>query len=148
MLNELAKQNNLWYSYALKICKCEHLANDLVQEMYIKLSNQDKEVNKSFVYLTLKSIFINQKKKEKHIFTDNLCDSIFKDNNESNINERNEALDLIKDLNFVEREVLLLTHNSSLRALAKEIDVPWHVLRYKKKQALDKLKNKYGKEKK
>jgi hypothetical protein len=68
MLEELAKNNDVWYKYALKICNNHDDANDLVQEMYLRFyRNKNREANKSYVYQVILSIFLNSKKKKGFI---------------------------------------------------------------------------------
>lgn len=67
-LSEIAKDHNDWLG--LVSTWVDDYAEDIVQEMYIKISDLDKqEVNRSYVYLTLRSItlnrFYNAKKMQK-----------------------------------------------------------------------------------
>ena len=71
MLEILTKNNKEWISMAMSICKDRHLANDLVQEMYLRLNkyvdNPEKimkngEVNSFFVYITLRNLFYDHTK--------------------------------------------------------------------------------------
>ena len=58
MLEELAKNNELWYKMALSICDDKDYAKDLVQEMYLKLYEK-QSVKPYYVYYTIKSIYID-----------------------------------------------------------------------------------------
>ena len=141
MLEQLAKQDQLWRIYALKICGCTIKADDLVQEMYLKLHNHKKEISKVFVYRTLKSIFIDQCRKKK-IKTVELEPNTYIDENDT-LERRYEALELLNNVTFFEKEVLLLTHETSLRKAEELTTVPHYVLNYHKKKALEKIKQ-YG----
>ena len=72
MVEKLAQSHKLWINYAIKICGDFDDANDLVQEMYIKMMSIDKEVNNSYVFCVIKNIYLDQyrknKVKEKAIF--------------------------------------------------------------------------------
>jgi RNA polymerase sigma factor (sigma-70 family) len=59
---------------AMSICKDIHLANDIVQDMYLRLNKyldkpekiiKDGEVNSYFIYITLRNLFYDAKKGQK-----------------------------------------------------------------------------------
>lgn len=141
MLEILSKQDQLWRIYALKICGCKDKADDLVQEMYIKLHNHKGQITKRLVYLTINCIFKDGLKKKRIETVQLQYNNTIHETDE--LDRRLEALDLLKNLSFFEKEVLLLTHEKSLREAEKETRVPYYVLNYHKKKALKKLK-KYG----
>lgn len=70
MLEELSKNHKHWISIAYQICKDKDYANDLVQDMYLKLYNSDKKVNESYIYFVLRSIFLDEKRKQKEFTID------------------------------------------------------------------------------
>lgn len=58
----------------MSICKDIHLANDIVQDMYLRLNKyldkpekiiKDGEVNSYFIYITLRNLFYDAKKNQK-----------------------------------------------------------------------------------
>jgi len=58
ILNELSKQNNKWQAYAFKICNDIDIANDLVQEMYLKFHrNNYTKTDAGYVYWALKNLY-------------------------------------------------------------------------------------------
>jgi hypothetical protein len=65
MLLELSKKDKIWREIAFKICGDHSKADDLVQEMYLKLYNQKKQINSGYIYATLRSIFIDDIRKNK-----------------------------------------------------------------------------------
>jgi len=64
-INELVEHDAKWRTIAAKITGNKMSADDLVQDMYLKLMDKDKDVNDYYVTLTLKSIFIDMIRKEK-----------------------------------------------------------------------------------
>lgn len=72
MLEQLSKNHEEWIKYAINICGNKNDANDLVQDMYLKLHDSQKEISKSYVYCVLKNIFLDnyrkQKTKDKTVF--------------------------------------------------------------------------------
>ena len=143
MIEELAKNDSLWRSYALKICNNKDLADDLVGDMYIKLHNSTKELNRSYVYRTLKTLFLDEVKrlnKENKVSIESLyyleSEEITKDKH------LQQCLDQLK---WFDKEILLLTHNGhSLRVNEKLSGVYYGVLNYHKNKALEKLKILYN----
>lgn len=70
----LIKRHKEWISMAMSICKDVHLANDIVQDMYLRLNRyidnpekiiKDGEVNSYFIYITLRNLFYDTKKGQK-----------------------------------------------------------------------------------
>ena len=59
MLKELCKRDTQWRKMALQICNNATLADDIVQDMYVKLSNHTGEVKDGFVYFVMKNIFLD-----------------------------------------------------------------------------------------
>jgi DNA-directed RNA polymerase specialized sigma24 family protein len=85
LLEILAKKDKYWREIAFKICKDRYLADDLVQEMYLRFLRHPKEkVNDFYVCLVIKSLFLNYKKTE----TQNLCIDNF-----YNIQENNDTFE-------------------------------------------------------
>lgn len=74
----LAKQHSTWVSYAISFGCNETTAHDLVQEMYIKVDDylkrhgssifyNDDEINFYFVYVTIRNLFLDLKRKGKNV---------------------------------------------------------------------------------
>ena len=65
IIEDLYKNHNNWIGYATKICGNSYDASDLVQEMYIKLHDCQKEINHSYVYCVIKNLYLDQYRKNK-----------------------------------------------------------------------------------
>jgi len=65
MIEKLAQHHEEWVRFALKVCGNRDDANDLVQEMYLKMHDSQKEVNHSYIYCVIKNIFLDQYRKNK-----------------------------------------------------------------------------------
>lgn len=70
----LTKRHKEWIQMAKSICNDIHLANDLVQDMYLRINRyvdkpnkiiKDGEVNSYFIYITLRNLFYDSKKSYK-----------------------------------------------------------------------------------
>ena len=63
MLEKLAKRNDDWRNLAYRICGDYDLAQDLVQQMYLKLKDYEV-VNEAMVAITIKNMWTNILKKK------------------------------------------------------------------------------------
>ena len=142
VLKELSKQDALWRKYALSICKNKDLADDLVNDMYLKLY-QCKEFNQAYVYRVLKSIFIDQIRKNKIKFI-NIHDVKNIPYEDTNTNDRYDCLEILKDVDIYTKEILLTTHEMSLRDAEEELNVAYYTLNYYKNKGLKQLRKKHG----
>ena len=70
MLEELSKNHKGWLKIAYQICKDKDYANDLVQDMYLRLYNSEKQINDSYIYFVLRSIFLDEKRKQREFTID------------------------------------------------------------------------------
>ena len=68
-IHELAEHHRRWLDTAFGICNDRELAKDIVQDMYIKLYECKRDINAGYVYRTLKSIFIDGKRRNREIPT-------------------------------------------------------------------------------
>lgn len=55
---------------ALQICKCKDLADELVQNMYIKLSDRTIPVSDGYIFVTLRSLFYDSLKNNDILIDD------------------------------------------------------------------------------
>ena len=65
MIEKLAQHHEDWVRYAIGVSGNRDDALDLVQDMYLKLHDCNKEINKSYVYCVIKNIFLDQYRKNK-----------------------------------------------------------------------------------
>lgn len=124
MLEKLAKNHSKWLAIAYKICGCKDNANDIVQDMYIKMYELGKEVDEGYIYFVLRSIFIDSKRKQKEftISDDSLFNYLIEE--ETN-NEEKELLNkcLARSYNSLEKHEKVIIHfsvNMGLREFSRE----------------------------
>jgi len=68
MLEELSKKDKLWRKIAFSICKDRMLADDIVQEMYLRFHRNPKEkATNSYVAFVISSVYFNYLKKRKDV---------------------------------------------------------------------------------
>lgn len=70
IIHELAKKDAQWRKMALQICKCKDLADELVQNMYIKLSDRTIPVSDGYIFVTLRSLFYDSLKNNDILIED------------------------------------------------------------------------------
>ena len=66
ILTKLSKKDNKWRSIALSICKDKNLADDLVNDAYLKVKDY-KEVKDYMMVVVIRNLFYNHIKKQKEI---------------------------------------------------------------------------------
>lgn len=128
MLEELCKRDKDWRRMAFHICKSKDIADDIVQDMYIKFSNYNKSLNEYYIFFALKSIFLDylRKEKTKVELNENLCNFDEYDYDNDKIKEL--ALLKVKQLPYFEKELLTVTQEISQRKLARETDISFIVI--------------------
>ncbi len=119
MLELLAKKDNYWRQIAYKICKDKYLADDIVNDMYLKLANNEKAKNDFYVVIVIRNLFIDTTKERKYITID---ENFTKEVNTSYELDDNE-LQLIDSLEWWERDLIELSHDYSLRELGKKLNI-------------------------
>lgn len=165
MLEELSKKDKEWRIMALYICKDKYLADDLVNDMYLKLHDSNKqyhEINEWYVYRVLTTIHLNIIKRDKKTislddknpimsFAKYAANRLRKEKNDidkENLDLRMQLDKALDELGFFDREILLHTSERSLRKNVEYLNqfgegktLNKNSLYYNKKKALEKLKN-------
>jgi RNA polymerase sigma factor (sigma-70 family) len=142
MLEELAKKDTYWRKIAFNICKDRYLADDLVNEMYLKLHDCKKQINDFFVIIVIRNIFLDLKRKKGtlHLYDFYNLES---DVNEFEVDDIDKIiLDAYNELTFSERELILLANEMSLRDIEKEFNINYGFVYRKVKFAKEKIKDK------
>jgi RNA polymerase sigma factor (sigma-70 family) len=169
-LLELSKKDSYWRSIALKICRNKFMADDIVQEMYLKLCNNDKDKNDFYVIIVMRNIFLDTIKKDKMLtslasenniqikqlsngFNDNddkereMHKIDFFDVEDKSINHKFEYSDneqkFIDNLKWYEKELIELTSDYSFREIEKIYNINYQFVR----RILNKTKVKWQEQK-
>jgi len=119
VLEELSKKDEYWRQIAFKICKDKYLADDLVNEMYLKLYNNEKASIDWYVIIVIRNLFIDFTKQRIEISLDEITTKEINNTFEIDDNE----LELIKGLKWWERELLELSFDHSLRELGEKLNI-------------------------
>ena len=118
MLQELSKKDSYWRSIAFNICKDKYLSDDLVNDMYLKLADCQKEINDFYVIIVIKNLFLDYVKQTKTVDLEYYKEPI---NDLFEIDDKQK--DLIDSLEWWEKELIEMTYNSSLRKVANELNI-------------------------
>jgi len=122
MIEELSKKDALWRKVAINICKDKQLADDLVQEMYLKLYECKKQINDFYVVIVLRNLFldtIKQKNKRKQVDIDSFYDI---EANTSNFEMDDEETKIVNEMYWLAKGYFELSYDMSLREMAKELN--------------------------
>lgn len=120
MLELLAKEHTLWIKMVVNMGCSKDVAEDIVQEMYIKLYRlikdenkimyNDEEVNRFYVFVTLKNLYIDYRKaKGKYNFFE--------------FDERDEIDDVLDDEATLEKDEAF---TNLIQSITEEIN-SWHL---------------------
>jgi DNA-directed RNA polymerase specialized sigma24 family protein len=133
MLDELCKRDKEWRKMAFHFCKSKELADDIVQDMYIKFANYNKPINDHYIFFALKTIFLDYLRIDKRIQTINidlfpLCEINYDFYDYDTDYLKELTLTKVKELPYFERELLIESQKVSQRQLARETDIAFVVI--------------------
>jgi len=141
ILAELAKKDAQWRKMAFQICKDKDLADELVQEMYLKLYNNTNLIKDGYIYTVLRNLFYDYAKTQKDIIIDFSNIEILDDG------DYIEPIDykaLIKGLTWYERTMFELSTLVGQRELSRQTGIHIQTIHRINKMVKSKI---YGKKK-
>jgi RNA polymerase sigma factor (sigma-70 family) len=142
MLEQLASKDSYWRKIAFSICKDAYLADDLVNEMYLKLFDCKKQINDFYVIIVMRNIFLDLKRKSKELRIDDFY-NLQTNNNSFEVDDtEKQVLEAYSKLSFSERELIILTSEMSLRDIEKEFNINYGFVYRKVKTAKEKINGK------
>ena len=124
MLEELCKKDTQWRKIALKICKDELLADDLVQEAYLKAYNINKQINDFYFILIIKNTFLDYLRQKKTVSIENFYNFTTPEKFELDDNQ----LKVVKECYWVAKDLLLMSEDKSIRKIAQELNVNYRFI--------------------
>ena len=134
MLQRISKKDKYWRQTALRICGNKDEADDIVQEMYLRLyRSKKKKVSDWYVYKTILSIYLNRKNKI-NTFVDELPEIMDKREVFEPDDYEQTIIDKAKELPFFQRELLELSFDYSLREIQDMFDINYGYISKKIKE--------------
>jgi DNA-directed RNA polymerase specialized sigma24 family protein len=123
MLERLSKRNEEWRNLAYRICGNYDHAQDLVQQMYLKLADY-KRVNDAMVAITIKNLWLDLlKKKNREVGIDSFHSLPYGDNYFEPSDKQIEYLDRFDDLPMVQKELIKESFDKSTREIGREFNI-------------------------
>lgn len=138
-LKEVSKKNEKWLSYAVYLTKDLDEAKDLVQDMYIKIHDVQKDIDDFYIIATIRNLFLNkikQKNKTSRLDFDIVEEPVYEINDEDLY-----LLNRFDKLKFYEKILIKENLDKSLRDIAKDYNVNYMFVYRKIKEARNKVLN-------
>jgi DNA-directed RNA polymerase specialized sigma24 family protein len=128
ILAELAKKDAQWRKMAFQICKDKDLADELVQEMYLKLAYNTNLIKDGYIYTVLRNLFYDYTKSNKDILVD------FSNIEIEDIEyvEPVDYIQLMKGLTWYERTMFELSTLVGQRELSRQTGIHIHEIKAKR----------------
>ena len=131
MIAELAKRDKHWRKVALSLCKDKSMADDIVQEMYLRMhevKRKYEEINDFYIIVTMRNIFYQRCRKANKKEGFDLCKLVDSNNFFEPSDREAELIDRFNELPWHERELMLETADKSLRDLGAEIQINYQFI--------------------
>ena len=155
MLSKIFQKHRIWIDIVSSFGCNKDTAEDIVQEMYIKIQknlnngldiNYDNDdYNYFYIFKTLKSMFLDLRRKESKVIIFNIDDqpSYFNHINDVNYEEAyDKVLKELDKLYWYDKKVYqLLEGNESVAKLSRKTNIPYHSLYNTYRKVLERLKN-------
>jgi len=123
MLERLSKRNDDWRNLAYRICGNYDHAQDLVQQMYLKLADY-KRVNDAMVAITIKNLWLDLlKKKNREVGIDSFHSLPYGENTFEPSDKQIEYLNRFDDLPMVQKELIQESFEKSTREIGREFNI-------------------------
>jgi DNA-directed RNA polymerase specialized sigma24 family protein len=144
VLEELAKQDKRWRAAAYNICGDKDLADDLVQDMYLKVYDYNYTKRKSaLIYRIIKTTFFDHcKLKSKEIPFEILDYQICTNVNYGADDDEAKILESFSKLQWRQQELIEESYTKSLREIQK--DFPMINYAYAYRQINEGMKSIFG----
>tara|TARA_B110000285_G_scaffold223252_1_gene278499 strand:+ start:446 stop:934 length:489 start_codon:yes stop_codon:yes gene_type:complete len=122
MLEKLAKRNDDWRNLAYRICGDYDLAQDLVQDMYLKLEKSNFKSD-WFVINTMRNLYVDKIRKNKEdLFIEDTSIKDLKNTFEPD-DDQKIYLDRFDDLPMVQKELIQESFDKSTREIGREFNI-------------------------
>jgi len=150
------KKHNDWVDIVQTFGCNKETAEDLVQEMYIKvqikinngldISFGDEDINHIYVFKTLRTLFLDLKRKEKNIYfeSDEVLDDVESDFSIDNFDEvYDQVKGELKKMYWYDRKIFdLIDNGKSIAELSRDTNISYYSLYNTYRKVIEKLKEK------
>mgnify|MGYP003625131170 CR=1 FL=1 len=155
VLEKIYLKHNIWIDIVKSFGCNEETAEDLTQEMYIKLKRKlddgldidfgDDDYNYFYIFKALKSLFLDLKRKESKVSVICIDDCVNLQTDYNDINYINTYIDIQNELQtmyWYDRKVFeILDAGESVAALSRKTGIPYHSLYNTYRKVIEKLKH-------
>lgn len=150
----LFKKHNTWKSIVINFGCNKDTAEDLVQEMYIKIKRKvdegsdimfsENEINYYYIFKTLNTLFLDLKKKEKKVRFENIDDFKVEEDVIVNYDKYYFALqEELNNLHWYNKKVYeLIEGGESISSLSRKTNISYYSLYNTYRKVKQELKNK------
>ena len=114
------------------------LADDIVQEMYLKLANNKKQINDFYVIIVIRNLFIDHIKKQSANVSINNFYNLTEEENTFEIDDQQK--EIIDSIYWVARDYFIMNYDMSLREMAKVLNTNYAFIYRTMKKAKDKIR--------
>jgi len=147
MLEQIAKKDKYWRSIAFKICKDKALADDLVQDMYIKVSKIEKDIDDYYIISIIRNLFLDICRSNKNNINIDDVYNLTSDTDTFELTDyEHTIIERANNLKWWQSKLILENYDKSLREIAEEFNINYGFIhRELKKARKEILKNDYDK---
>lgn len=145
MLEELAKKDSKWRNVAFSFCGNKQLADEIVQEMYLRRYDNDRgqEIKDKYIIMTIRSVFLNMIQKKVHTVSIDKLHYIESHDNTYELNDEEQKLiTRYEQQDWKDQELILVSYDKSLRQIEK--DYPMINYGYAFRRIISAIKNILG----
>jgi len=153
-IEAIFKKHNDWVDIVQTFGCNKETAEDLVQEMYIKIqikinngldiSFGDEDINHIYVFKTLRTLFLDLKRKEKNIYfeSDEVLDDVESDFSIDNFYEvYDQVKGELKKMYWYDRKIFdLIDNGKSIAELSRDTNISYYSLYNTYRKVIEKLK--------
>ena len=153
-IEAIFKKHNDWVDIVQTFGCNKETAEDLVQEMYVKIqlkinngldiSFGDEDINHIYVFKTLRTLFLDLKRKEKNIYleSDEVLDEVESDFSIDNFDKvYDQVKGELKKMYWYDRKIFdLIDNGKSIAELSRDTNISYYSLYNTYRKVIEKLK--------
>ena len=124
MLNEIYKKDKYWRTIAFAICKDKDLADDLVQDMYLKIFDITKSIDDYYIISIIRNLFLDLCRKKNEDISIDLIYNLAENNNSYEFDDNDlKILNKADKLKWWQKKLLEENFDKSLRQIETEFNI-------------------------